>query len=96
MSYIDKIAATAGGDVSVNPKRRFETPHALMTAESLSDEEKHSMLLSWEEDTVGQMRAIEEGMVEAQPGEAAREAKLADEATTLRTCLTDLEERLSI
>lgn len=74
-----------------NPRARFTTPEDLMASSDLSDAEKHELLVHWETDLADQLRAIEEGMYQADPAPRTREGKLADQASRVRNLITELE-----
>jgi len=77
-----------------NPQRRFRSPEMLVADNSLTDEQKHELLCEWELEVDNRLRAEEEGMSISDPIQDLREAKLADEAGRVRSCLASVAAKL--
>jgi hypothetical protein len=89
-----KVAEDDATDRAPDPKRHFQSPEMLLADESLTDAEKHALLSEWDLELDNRLRAEEEGMSASDPMRGRQEAKLADEAGRVKSCLTDLAGRL--
>lgn len=78
-----------------NPQRQFQSPEMLVADSLLLDMEKHDLLLEWELDLDSRLKAEEEGMSASDPIHNCREAKLANEATRVKTCLAEIAAKLA-
>ncbi len=79
-------------DVTPDPRKHFDTPEALLADPDLSNDEKHGLLADWDSDIDGQLNAESEGMGISDPLSARREARLAEEATRVKSALTQITE----
>lgn len=76
------------GDVP-DPRTHFESPEALMADPELNNDEKHALLTEWDSELDGRLNAESEGMSMTDPISVRREARLAAEASHVRTALTE-------
>lgn len=77
-----------------NPRRHFHSPEMLATDATLSDTEKHALLSEWDLEIDNRLKAEEEGMSASDPIHNCKEAKLADEAARVKTCLGEVAARM--
>lgn len=77
-----------------DPKRQFASPEMLMADESLSDAEKHALLQEWDLELDHRLNAEAEGMSASDPIKGRYEARMADEATRVKSCLNELNAKL--
>jgi hypothetical protein len=89
-----RVADDEATERAPDPKRHFQSPEMLLAEESLSDAEKYALLSEWDLELDNCLRAEEEGMSASDPMRGRHEAKLADEAGRVKSCLTDLAGRL--
>jgi hypothetical protein len=83
-------AAQALGDDVPDPRRHFDTPEHLLDADGLTDTEKRGLLTEWDAELDQRLNAEAEGMSAADPISARREGKLADEASRVKTALSEI------
>ena len=76
------------GDVP-DPRTHFDTPEELLADPELNIDEKHALLTEWDSELDGRLNAESEGMSVTDPISVRREARLADEASHVRTALTE-------
>ena len=76
-----------------NPRKSFETPEQLLADPVLSDDEKQALLTEWDSEMDGRLNAESEGMSASDPISHKKEARLADEATHVKTALTAITEK---
>lgn len=94
LSPAAKVAKDEAKSRAPNPKRHFHTPEILVEDESLTDAEKYALLCEWDLELTNRLKAEEEGMSASDPIHSRREAKLADEATRVKNCVTEFALRL--
>lgn len=78
-----------------DPRRSFDSPEALLADPELGDDQKQSLLTEWDAELDARLNAESEGMSASDPMTARAEARLADEATHVRTALTDIARKRS-
>jgi hypothetical protein len=76
-----------------NPERHFASPEMMMADDSLTDFEKKTLLKEWSLDLDNRLRAEEEGLGASDPMRGSMEARLADEARRVQSCLNELAKR---
>ena len=76
-----------------NPRKHFDTPEQLLADKVLSDGEKQVLLADWDSEMDGRLNAESEGMSASDPMSQAGEGRLADEATHVKTALTEITEK---
>lgn len=86
--------AEAAGEVP-NPRVNFDSPEAVLADPELSDDAKHALLTDWDSEIDSRLQAESEGMSMSDPISARTEARLADEATNVKTALTAITEKKS-
>lgn len=95
----EQIAAAAPAilamdDATPNPRKHFDTPADLLADPDLDDSEKQALLTDWDSELDGRLNAESEGMSASDPISAKREARLADEARTVKTALTQVAGKM--
>lgn len=88
-----EAADQAMGDDVPNPRKHFDTPETLLADPGLNDDEKHTLLTEWDSEMDGRLNAEAEGMSASDPISVRKEARLADEASKVKTALTELAEK---
>ena len=86
-------AAIEGGSDVPNPRKNFDSPEALLADNELNNDEKQALLKDWDSEIDGRLNAESEGMSASDPMSAKKEAALAEEATHVKTALTEISER---
>jgi DNA-directed RNA polymerase specialized sigma24 family protein/CheY-like chemotaxis protein len=76
-----------------NPRSSFDSPEALLADAELGDDQKHALLTDWDAELDARLNAESEGMGASDPMTARTEARLADEATHVKSALTDVSEK---
>lgn len=84
------VADLALGDVVPDPRKHYASPEELLEAESLSDAEKRILLEEWGAEIDQRLNAEAEGMSASDPMSVQREARLADEASRVKSALNGL------
>lgn len=85
-------AIEAASDVP-NPRKHFDSPEALLADKELNDDEKQELLKDWDSEIDGRLNAESEGMSASDPISARKEARLAEEATHVKSALTEISAR---
>lgn len=91
----EQVAASAPAmlvmeDATPNPRKHFDTPADLLADPGLANSEKQALLTEWDSELDGRLNAESEGMSASDPISAKREARLADEARSVKTALTEV------
>lgn len=86
-------AANEAASDAPNPRKHFDSPEALIADQELSDDAKQALLKDWDADIDGRLNAESEGMSASDPISAKKEAALAEEATHVKTALTEISGR---
>jgi hypothetical protein len=90
----EKVAKDEARQRAPNPKRHFSSPELLVADPSLSDQEKLALLEEWNLELDNRLKAEEEGMSASDPMHNRSEARLADEATRVRSCISELATQI--
>ena len=91
----ERNAATAAAlsereQATPNPRKQFDSPEALLADPDIADDEKQALLTEWDSELDRRLDAESEGMSASDPISAKREAGLADEASNVKTALTEM------
>lgn len=86
------IAATPP-EAAPDPRQQFASPEALLADPALGADEKQALLTEWDLEVDAQLSAESEGMGASDPLSARKEASLADEASHVKTALTEITEK---
>ena len=81
------------GEAVPNPRKHFDTPEQLLDDPELSDPEKQALLTEWNSEMDGRLNAEAEGMSASDPISARKQTRLADEASHVKTALTNITEK---
>jgi DNA-directed RNA polymerase specialized sigma24 family protein/DNA-binding NarL/FixJ family response regulator len=76
-----------------NPRKHFDTPEHLLDDPELSDAEKQELLKEWDSEMDARLNAEAEGMSASDPISARKEARLADEASHVKSALTEITQK---
>ncbi len=83
-------AAATALEAAPDPRQQFASPEALLADPALGVDEKQALLTEWDSEVDAQLSAETEGMGASDPLSARKEAKLADEASHVKTALTEI------